>query len=168
MNKEDYCELWDVDDGSTIDWAEDEASEDESPTSASSSNIQIMYYCRLLAIFLLSWQSKFNLSDSAIRALLQFIVILLSLLNKVIGSQLLSALTVALPKSCIQCRSILKISDKTFKKYVSCVKCCSIYSMEECVEKDLRGKQVSKRCPYIRFPTHPQTQYTVKFVDHFC
>lgn len=159
MNKEDYCELWDVDDGSTIDWAEDEASEDESPTSASSSNIQILYYCRLLAIFLLSWQSKFNLSDSAIRALLQFIVILLSLLNKVIGSQLLSALTVALPKSCIQCRSILKISDKTFKKYVSCVKCCSIYSMEECVEKDLRGKQVSKRCPYIRFPTHPQTQY---------
>ena len=61
------------------------------------------------------------------------------------------------PKSVTQCRKILKISENSFEKYVSCAKCRSIYKYDMCIERSLRGKLTSKRCPYIVFPKHPQT-----------
>lgn len=67
---EGCCELWDTDvsEDEGFDWTEGE----ELTDMQNSSDIQTHYYCRLIAIFLLSWQYKFGLSDSSVGALLQF------------------------------------------------------------------------------------------------
>ena len=121
-----YCELWD------IDTSEDEAidqDEDCAKMDRSSKN-HPHYYSRLFAIFILSWQYKFGISDSAIGALAHFIQILLSLINKVVGTQFITNMLDSFPKSVIQCRKILEISAKGFEKYVTCVKCHSIYQYD--------------------------------------
>lgn len=79
-----------------------------------------------------------------------------STLNVVIKSPIISALAKNLPKSVKRCRKILQISDKVFEKYVSCVRCHSIYEFEECIDKGLRGKRASKHCQYKAYPNHPQ------------
>lgn len=145
-----YCEVWDTD----ISEEEEDPQKDRDCTKTS--NDRPHYYSRLFAIFLLSWQYKFGLSDAAINALFQFMHIFLSLLSKLVGSQFLVSMLETFPKSVIQCRKILRISEKNFEKYVTCVKCHSIYQYDTCYEKGLRGKLTSRRCPYVAFPKHKQ------------
>ena len=41
-----------------------------------------------------------------------------------------------------------------------CCPCCSaIYSLDSCIDKQSNGKTISKQCPFVRFPLHPQRQH---------
>lgn len=150
VEKDEYTEIWDSD------ISEDEVF-DERPQHSSEN--QVHFHCRLLALFLLSWQYKLSISDSAVNALLQFLNIFFLVLNKVIGSPFLKIMAENLPITTNSCRVLLNISDKSIIKYVSCVKCHSIYEFDKCTEKGLRGKLVSKHCPNIAFPNHPCMAY---------
>lgn len=145
------CEVWETD-GSEDEEGDTEVGKYEDGTDS-------LYFGRLLMIFLLSWQYKLGVSDSAVAAVLQFLHILFSLINRVIGSELLSNLLHCLPKSVPQRRSHLKISDKLFVKYVACVKCHTILKYDECVQKGIQDEVTSKQCPYVAFPSHPQRYY---------
>ena len=84
-----YCEVWDTD------ISEEEEDSPEAPDCAKTDSHRPHYYSRLFAIFLLSWQYKFGLSDAAINALVQFMHIFLSLLSWV-------GMLQTFPKSVIQ------------------------------------------------------------------
>lgn len=85
--------------------------------------------------------------------------VFLSIVNTAVRSTLLTALAKNLPKSVISCRTVLRISDKSFTKHVSCVKCHSVFEYDKCIEKGLSGKLKSKRCPYIAYAKHPQVKH---------
>lgn len=139
-----------------------ELSDDECDDT-SETDIHAQRYCKSVSIFFLSWQYKFGLPDSAVGALLLFLSMFFSTLNVVIKSPIISALAKNLPKSVKRCRKILQISDKVFEKYVSCVRCHSIYEFEECIDKGLRGK----RAVNIKHIQIIHKQCIVNHVEHF-
>lgn len=111
------------------------------------------YYCRILAIFFLLWQYRFHLSDAAV---LLFIKGFLSIVNIVIGSDLMSSIIDCLPNTVGKCRALLGINESSFCTYMCCRKCDSLYDFQDCINKSFNGKVTSRKCPHVEFPNHPR------------
>ena len=114
------------------------------------------YYCRVLAVFLLSWQYRFHLSDAAVCALLLFIKGFLSIINIVVRSDLISSIIDCLPNTVGKCRTLLGISESSFRTFVCCRKCDSLYDFQDCIDKSFGGRATSRKCPHVEFPNHPR------------
>lgn len=64
-----------------------------------------------------------------------------------------------LPHSVPVGKNVLGTSGDNFEKFVCCPSCSSLYLVKECIDKLPNGELVSKTCPFIRFPRHPQRQH---------
>ena len=102
---EDECELW-------------ESDTDLDDALRSSNEPAGHYYCRILGVFLLSWQYRFHLSDAAIGALLLFIKGFLSIINAAIRSDLISSIIDCLPNTVGKCWTLLGVNESSFRTYV--------------------------------------------------
>ena len=103
-----------------------------------------------ICLFLALWQFHFNITDSAFECLLKFVHGLLSILVE--HCNLDAAILVGFPSSLYLYHKFINTCER-FKKYVVCIKCHTLYEMEQCVVR-IQGQQVSKRCSHIEFPDH--------------
>ena len=125
--------------------------DDEADTSERSISPPVL---RLL--FLVKWAFQFHISSAAPGALVVFLYHFLRLLASSTGSDFLQSISIHCPKSVAMVYKLLGIESETFRKYVVCPKCCSVYEMECCFEKQADGRKKSKYCVYIAYPNHPR------------
>lgn len=114
-------------------------------------------FLKVYVFFLLMLQTLFQLSDVALKTLLAFFAAYLTLIANTIKVPKLLHLSSKLPCSVKSARKLIHNTRDNFKKYVCCPTCHSLYN-EECILNLNRTKE-SKRCPFIKFPSHPQYQH---------
>ncbi|XP_062513401.1 uncharacterized protein LOC134189178 [Corticium candelabrum] len=101
--------------------------------------------------YLLLWQHRFGVSDSAINKLLRFIVVFFGMLRIVLPqANLISHL---LPTSVQLARQ--KFHSDKFIKYTVCPRCHSLYDLEECFIT-IGNRRVPRQCTFVAYPNHPQ------------
>ena len=110
----------------------------------------------LCLLFLVMWAFQFHISSPALGALIIFLYHFLRLLSCSTNSDFLRLLSIHCPKSVCTVYKLIGIESETFRKYVVCPKCCSVYEMECCFEKQAGGMKRSKCCVHIAYPNHPQ------------
>jgi len=99
-----------------------------------------------------TWQYKFFLSDNAVSALLTFLQILFTIVNKAVQSKVIEYTLKLLPTNVAKCRKLLKVDQEMFTKYACCVKCDEVYPLDDCVER-IGSRNTSSKCSHI--PNHP-------------
>ena len=97
----------------------------------------------------------YKVSDAAINVLLKFLAMFVGLLATVSKSAYVETLKARIPKTVKTAQNTSGLSFPAFTQYVSCTKCSSLYTTEDC--KIVSGREVSSKvCSYIQFPNHPQ------------
>lgn len=62
-----------------------------------------------------------------------------------------------MPSSSYLLQKYLMLKGEEFESYVICPACFSLYVLDECFEIDSSGERVPKRCSFVQFPNHPQS-----------
>jgi hypothetical protein len=107
---------------------------------------------RSILLFLLTWQFLFNVSDTALSALVVFLSTLFKMLMP-FGNKQSDSLINSFPSSLQIVHSQILQGDILFSEYVVCPKCHSVYDIADCLEKT--GSTInSKKCHYVQFPQH--------------
>jgi len=126
---------------STEIWSDDECQSNECD-SADTSKISALL--KLYTFFLLTLQTLFRLSDTAINVLLAVCQLFLNL----------SFQSFQQHAACSY-----RASGGTFIQDVCCPSCHSLYQWKECIIHLPDNQLVSKHCSFQRFPNHPQHQH---------
>ena len=87
-------------------------------------------------------------------ALLGFFHILFAYLASMSQNSDLTELSSKFPKSLYSIRKHFQISNGDITEYVVCQKCCTLYSLDDCIVTR-QGRAESKLCSYVEFPNHP-------------
>ncbi|KAL9964950.1 hypothetical protein ACROYT_G028667 [Oculina patagonica] len=106
-----------------------------------------------LVYFVLVWQYKNYVSDSAIEQVLKFVRQLLFCIGQLIKdhTDLCLVLATNLPTTLYSARKMLKIDRDNFIQYVVCPKCTKLYHLDDIVVND--GRQTFARtCEHVAFP----------------
>lgn len=112
-----------------------------------------------IVAFLLKFQILFKISDSAIVLLLRFFKYLLVFIGTTFQVEALNE-DLDFPKSLHGCQSLLGISHTSFKEYVVCSKCHSLF--DPTVQKLIEGTGSNRRsiqCKFVSYPNHPQARF---------
>lgn len=111
---------------------------------------------QLLLMFIALWQFSFNISNSAITALLRFF----RFFFKYIGINLvyapLTELSDKIPLSLSSFYKVINLHGIKYEKYVVCPACSSVYENSHCIKHKANGTAESKNCTHVFFPNHPQ------------
>ncbi|XP_068716184.1 uncharacterized protein [Montipora foliosa] len=108
-----------------------------------------------LLLFLLSWQSGFSVTDTAVEILLKFLSRFLWLVGTFDGNSCFAELGKRLPNTLYKLRKHLGLlNNDNFIKFVVCPKCKTLYDYKECMQKRC-GRQVSARCKFVPWSNHP-------------
>ena len=106
-------------------------------------------------MFLVSWQSAFFVTDSAVEMLLKFLSRFLGLLGTFDENGIISRLSKRLPSTLYKLRKNLGLlGNDEFIKYVVCPKCKNLYDYKDCIQNRC-GRQVSARCKFVPRSRHP-------------
>ena len=111
---------------------------------------------KLVILFLISWKTLHNLSDSALSILFAFLKRLIELLARISQSKVISDIASLLPNSLFMIRNYLGIKREDFQKYIVCAKCSAVYKPENCVRTMANGRKKGRRCSFVEFPNHPR------------
>ncbi|CAH1232939.1 Hypp536 [Branchiostoma lanceolatum] len=109
-----------------------------------------------LCWFILLWQAKHFISDTAINQLFHFIGQWFDIASK--HSPFIAALSPIFPGSIYLAWKHLNYRTDKFMKYVVCTKCCTLYDYSDC-KYVLNGREESKRCSFVKYINHPQRQH---------
>ena len=93
-----------------------------------------------LAMFLLILQSKYKLTQSAIKSLLEFLPRVLQL-GQELSTDNIQQIAKAFPKTVNTLRKQLRV-DSTLEHYVACPKCYTLHTFEECINRNHKGEIV--------------------------
>ena len=107
-------------------------------------------------MFLLTWQSLFKVSDSGMNVLFLFLAMFLSLVISAIPNAKLQNLVKVLPRTIARAKKMVGFNCDLFRKYVSCPKCHSLYSLDLCKITLPNKTVVSHKCSYVQFRHHRQ------------
>lgn len=119
------------------------------PASEAVSNVNESALLTWLLLFLVRLQAKFYLPEVAIDCLLKFLYILFSIIAQ--NSTFVARMISNFPTSTFLLKKYIK-SNETFKRYVVCRQCYSVYGYDQCIEK--HGTSLaSKKCTYRPHPT---------------
>ena len=105
-------------------------------------------------LFLNFFQLFYRVSERAMMALLGFFHILFAYLASMSQNSDLTELSSKFPKSLYSIRKHFQISNGDITEYVVCQKCCTLYSLDDCIVTR-QGRAESKLCSYVEFPNHP-------------
>ena len=111
---------------------------------------------RLIVLFLMTWKSIHNLSDSAVGVLFYFLKQLLELLSVMVQCTALKQISDLLPGSLYMARNYLGVTRDDFEMFILCPKCSSSYKPENCVRTLANGKKKGEHCSFVEFPRHPR------------
>ena len=131
---------------STEIWSDEIGSYDECQSNEcdSADTSKISALLKLYTFFLLTLQTLFRLSDTAINVLLAVCQLFLNL----------SFQSFQQHAACSY-----RASGGTFIQDVCCPSCHSLYQWKECIIHLPDNQLVSKHCSFQRFPNHPQHQH---------
>lgn len=110
---------------------------------------------KLLAMMLLTWQAAFNISDSAITALLQCLRQFMCLMGNILCINSISSFASIIPKTLHSLRKLTSINRDNFCQYVVCPKCMVTYTLSECYHTTRNGSATINTCRYVPFHKHP-------------
>ena len=133
-------------------WEELDVSENDQSEQTSKSTGQASFVVTGIYYFLALFQLVHHLSERAINNLLRFIRLLVHYVGINANCNVLLEIAQALPKVMCTIRRSFKQDD--FIEYVVCPKCCTLYSLSDCITHNIDG-DASKLCNYIEFPHHP-------------
>lgn len=111
---------------------------------------------RWLLILIFTWHIAHNISATAVGEILNYISRTLTTVQALVVSPLAAGLS-AFPATLFLAYKYLKIDSETFTRYVLCPKCYTLYDYDKMLKADENGSVSVKRCTYIEFPAHPQT-----------
>ncbi|CAH3140662.1 unnamed protein product, partial [Pocillopora meandrina] len=98
-----------------------------------------------LLLFLVSWQSAFFVTDSAVEMLLKFLSRFLGLLGTFDENGIISRLSKRLPSTLYKLRKNLGLlGNDEFIKYVVCPKCKNLYDYKDCIQN--RDRHLMEFC----------------------
>ena len=107
---------------------------------------------QLYTFFLFMFQSLFRLSDTAF-----FSMFLRTVASSFPG--LPESFLNSFPANLYQARKAIGFRNTSFRKFVCCPACRSIYDWNECIITKPNSTLESKRCSFTAFPNHPQIQH---------
>lgn len=108
-----------------------------------------------LLLFLVSWQSGFSVTDSAVEMLLKFLSRFFWLVGTFAENSLIAELAKRFPNTLYKLRKHLGLlNNDDFVKYVVCPKCKTLYDYKDCIQNRC-GRQVSARCKFVPWSRHP-------------
>lgn len=113
-----------------------------------------MCLSKWLMRFLLILQAKFRLPDKSMDYLLRFIYTFLCIVGTF--SSFIKMLVRELPPTLHIIHKKVGLPN-SFKKFIVCTKCSSIYEYKDCVNR-ITSVAASKHCTYIAYPHHPHLQ----------
>ena len=105
------------------------------------------------------FQTLFRLSDVALKVLLVFLATFIALLAHSFNLPRLQAFAAKLPRGIHSARNHVSSTRNEFQIYVCCPECHQIYDYKQCIVHLPGGQQESKKCDYIKFPSHPLPHY---------
>ena len=111
---------------------------------------------KLVILFLISWKTLHNLSDSALCIVFAFLKKLIELLSRISKSKVIKDIASLLPNSLFMIRKYLGIKREDFQKYIVFPKCLVVYKPEDCVRTMANGRKKGKPCSFVEFPNHPR------------
>src|SRR5215469_9697189 len=132
----------DDDSGRTVDFGAPETSYEDDDSEISNINIDQGFVW--IVYWILKYQERYRLSDTATESLVKFIRYLLILHDDKTYSKF--------PKSLNMACKLFGIGDKIIR-YATCPKCCKLYSL-----KDLKTDK-PYHCSYKDFPNHPISSF---------
>lgn len=97
--------------------------------------------------------SVFRIPDTAVAFLITFLKRLFQVISW--SNTWFEEIATDFPSSLYSLKKELNLLSDNFSKYVVCPKCHSIYKFEDCVNS-VGGRNVSKRCSFIKHPNHRQ------------
>ena len=103
--------------------------------------------------FLLTFQAKFYVPDSAVDMLIKFLHAFFRIIYKLTGSELMEMFMKKFPPSLHMLRKDVNVD--SFTRFVVCSKCCEIYKYKECIST-VGPHKLSKDCCKIHYPNHLQ------------
>lgn len=103
-------------------------------------------------VFLSSWATGFNISTTSLAVFLRFFSRFLEACSMIVPA--LTPIVRLFPKTVYMFNKARKSEHVTFKKFVVCPTCHSLYDFQDCVKRDARGRETSKDCIFSRFPNH--------------
>lgn len=107
---------------------------------------------KILTVMIAKWSYRFNVTASALDALLKLLKLFFSLLSAF--SSFIQSLVSYLPSSFYTLKHFLKVNENGFCRFVVCPSCHTLYNFEDCF--DISGSQKKPRvCGHIAFPDHP-------------
>ena len=113
---------------------------------------------KFISLFLMKLQLLHKLLDTVISTLIQFLVILLSFIARLIPNSSLGMLLDMLPKSMYHVRKCAHLNQTCqYKAYVVCPKCNTLYdqSTTKLTKLNQLGIETSIECSNVKFPNHP-------------
>ena len=115
------------------------------------------YFCgiilRWFCLFIAQWQTNNVVSDTAIGNLLKFLSAFLFVLSS--RCSFLEPLAKEFPKTIGRLHSYLGFGSNSFKKFVVCPACFTLYEEKDCFYLN-RGVRHPAKCKHIAFPNHRQ------------
>ena len=112
---------------------------------------------RWICLFLSCWEYSFNITDSALEFVLKFLKLFFQVFQPT-DDIVLDTFCNTFPGTLYSFHKCLSFENSYFKKYVVCIKCCTLYDIEQCTVND-RGEKESKKCSFIKCPNHLLKQY---------
>ena len=96
--------------------------------------------------FLFMWQSVFNVTERALKALLRFLKYVILALGLAFQNHQLTAMSDCIPVTIMKAEKLLGIDDRGIINYVVCSKCHSVYEYKDCVKEKHNGLVEAKLC----------------------
>lgn len=109
-----------------------------------------------LMVLLAIWQLTFNITDSALQSLLKILKVFFSVLTEHIPA--FSTISTLAPATLYMFHKKLTMDKVSYEKYVVCIKCHTLYILEDCVTV-YRGQKETKKCSFVKHPDHPNKRY---------
>ena len=105
--------------------------------------------------FLLRFQTKFHLPDSAVDILIKFLFTFFFVLSRF--SPFVALISEKFPKSLHTVKNVVNW-EVNFTKFIVCTKCNALYKYDDAVTR--RGSRTeSKHCSFVMYPEHPYASH---------
>ncbi len=155
-NESPEVEVWENNTKKNGDCNED----DDGGNSGASTNILYAQQrlIRWYAIMMLTFQSLFSLSDSALNYLLSFLAAFMLIPGRCLFAPM-KPFARYIPFSVFRARRMLRCQKDHFQIYAVCPKCSTIYETWLCHSQCRWYTETFKLCTRIEYPCHPWESY---------
>ena len=135
-------------------WADEDA-DDGLPDTSDTGVAGVII--KWIVLLLLSWKSRYAVSDAAIESIFQIFCTIFSYLSGLVS--FCGILARSFPKSVSSASRIVGLESDKFKKFVVCPRCHTLYMDDRDCFRFIGSRRVPLQCSHVEFRHHPQPQH---------